>query len=68
MKSCQALDNFLVLNCDPDMKQAAAVTLRLTQELQGVARVSNLGHTEAAANASLSFVTTGLIPLMCTDN
>lgn len=47
MKSLQAFDSFPVLNSDLDIKQAAAVTLELTQALQGVAWVSNLGQIEA---------------------
>lgn len=40
-----------VLNCDLDIKQAAAVTLQLTQALQGVAQLSNFCQTAAVNNA-----------------
>lgn len=46
-----------MLNSDLDIKQAAAaVTLRLTRALQGVARVSNSGQAAAVNySESLSF-------------
>lgn len=56
MKMWQAVDSIPVLNCDLDIKQAAAVTLKLTQALQGVAWVSNLGQTAAVNDSEFVFL------------
>lgn len=51
-----AIDSTAVFICDPDIKQAAAVTLKVSQSLQGVTWVFNLGHKATVNNCvSLPF-------------
>lgn len=55
IKVWRAVDSMAELSCDLDIKQAAAVTLKLTRALQGVARLSNLGQTAAVNNSEFVF-------------
>lgn len=51
----QAVDRIPLLNCDLNIKQAAAVTLKLLSAPQGVTWVVDLGQTAAVKNAEATF-------------